>query len=96
MFNRPPAPGVQAYGESVGPTFSGPGQTPKLAGPRGIRRRETGRTRRGSRVPLTSKEKTGNTETGLMRFGTRMKSLRRRLGSFAFTALALLLLTCVI
>lgn len=30
-----------------------------------------------------------------MRFATRMISLRRRLGMFAFTALALLLLTCV-
>ena len=30
-----------------------------------------------------------------MSFGTRMKGLRRRLGAFAFTALALLLLTCV-
>jgi len=31
-----------------------------------------------------------------MRFGTRMKSLRRRLGAFAFTALALMLLAGVI
>lgn len=30
-----------------------------------------------------------------MRFGTRMKGLRRRLGTFAFTALALKLFTCV-
>jgi hypothetical protein len=30
-----------------------------------------------------------------MVFGTRMKSLRRQLGTFVFTALALLLLTCV-
>jgi hypothetical protein len=30
-----------------------------------------------------------------MRFGKRMMGLRRRLGAFAFTALALLLLTCV-
>ena len=30
-----------------------------------------------------------------MVFGTRMRSLRRRLGTFTFTALALLLLTCV-
>jgi len=38
----------------------------------------------------------GYKETGLMRFGTRMKGLRRQLGIFAFTVLALLLLTCVI
>ena len=31
-----------------------------------------------------------------MRFATRMIGLRRRLGSFVFTALALLLLTCVV
>ena len=30
-----------------------------------------------------------------MRFATRMISLRRRLGTFAFTLLALTLLTCV-
>ena len=94
MFNHPIPPRVKASGESVGPLLTGPGQTPKLAGPRGIQRRETGRARRGSRVPLNLR-RDRQKETGLMRFGTRMKSLRRRLGTFAFTALALSLLACV-
>ena len=45
--------------------------------------------------PPELKEEDTEEETGLMSFRTRMKGSRRRLGTFAFTALALLLLTCV-
>jgi len=68
---------------------------PRLQSPGTLTQGTSGGTRRGSRVPLTT-TRTRSEETGLVRFGTRMKSLRRRLGAFAFTALALLTIAGVI
>jgi hypothetical protein len=95
VFNPPPAARVKAYGESEGPCFGTVDPPPELTETRGNRRREFGEDAAREPRPPGIYRTTTKKETGLMRFGARMIGLRRRLGAFAFTALALLLLTCI-